>query len=105
MLLIGRNEWGNPYDEQMYKLMMDYSPYDNVNMKYYPSVMVMSGLQDTRVKYQEPAKFAAKLRSKQLNELSGTVCDSYLHSNAESKPLLLHIGSGVHTICLFVDPD
>lgn len=56
-------EWGNPNEEQYYDYMMKYSPYDNVEAKAYPDILITAGLNDTRVQYWEPAKWAARLRS------------------------------------------
>ena len=55
-------EWGNPNDETYYAYMKSYSPYDNVEAKAYPSILVTAGLNDPRVQYWEPAKWVAKLR-------------------------------------------
>ena len=57
-------EWGNPVeDASMYALMKSYSPYDNVEAKDYPAMLVPGGLNDPRVQYWEPAKWVAKLRA------------------------------------------
>ncbi len=56
-------EWGNPKEKQFYDYMKSYSPYDNVEVKDYPHLLVMAGLNDPRVQYWEPAKWVAKLRS------------------------------------------
>jgi oligopeptidase B len=56
-------EWGNPNEEEFYKYMLSYSPYDNVKAQNYPNMLVTGGLNDSQVGYQEPAKFVAKLRS------------------------------------------
>jgi oligopeptidase B len=57
-------EWGNPVtDPEIYKIMKSYSPYDNVEAKDYPAMVVTSGLNDPRVQYWEPAKWVAKLRA------------------------------------------
>jgi oligopeptidase B len=56
-------EWGNPYKEDQYKYMRSYSPYDNVVAKDYPNMLIEGGLNDTRVCYWEPTKWAAKLRA------------------------------------------
>jgi oligopeptidase B len=55
-------EWGNPKDEEYYHYMLSYSPYDNVEAKVYPHILITAGLNDPRVSYWEPAKWTAKLR-------------------------------------------
>jgi oligopeptidase B len=55
-------EWGNPKNEDSYKYMLSYSPYDNVEHKKYPNLLVTTGLHDSQVQYWEPAKWVAKLR-------------------------------------------
>ncbi|QLE54651.1 S9 family peptidase [Nostoc sp. TCL26-01] len=55
-------EWGNPNDQVYYDYMKSYSPYDNVTAKDYPHLLITAGLNDSRVKYWEPAKWTAKLR-------------------------------------------
>ena len=56
-------EWGNPQDRTFYEYMRSYSPYDNVAARAYPHLLITSGLNDPRVLYWEPVKWAAKLRS------------------------------------------
>jgi oligopeptidase B len=56
-------EWGNPKDPAFYQYMKSYSPYDNVEAKDYPAMLITAGFNDPRVAYWEPAKWAAKLRS------------------------------------------
>jgi len=59
-------EWGNPLtDEQAYKNINAYSPYDNIVETDYPPCLITGGLTDPRVTYWEPAKWAAKLREHQ----------------------------------------
>ena len=56
-------EWGNPVeDPQAYTHILSYSPYDQIEEKDYPPMMVTAGLNDPRVTYWEPAKYVAKLR-------------------------------------------
>ena len=57
-----REEWGDPNDKVYYDYMKSYSPYDNVEAKDYPDMLITAGLNDSRVKYWEPAKWTAKLR-------------------------------------------
>ncbi len=56
------DEWGNPKVEKYYYYMMSYSPYDNVEAKDYPAMLVTTGLHDSQVQYWEPTKWVAKLR-------------------------------------------
>lgn len=56
------DEWGNPNDSTYYAYMKSYSPYDNVEAKAYPNLMVTTGYHDSQVQYWEPAKWVAKLR-------------------------------------------
>jgi oligopeptidase B len=56
-------EWGNPNEEEYYKYMLSYSPYDNIKAQNYPNMLITGGLNDSQVGYHEPAKFAAKLRT------------------------------------------
>jgi oligopeptidase B len=56
------DEWGNPNDKIYYDYMKAYSPYDNVEVKAYPNLLVTTGLHDSQVQYWEPAKWVAKLR-------------------------------------------
>jgi oligopeptidase B len=63
-LTIGEyEEWGNPEQEQFYRYIRSYSPYDNVTRREYPAMLVTAGLNDPRVSYWEPAKWVAKLRT------------------------------------------
>jgi oligopeptidase B len=57
------DEWGNPNDKTYYDYMLAYSPYDNVEAKAYPNLLVLTGLHDSQVQYWEPAKWVAKLRA------------------------------------------
>ena len=57
-------EWGNPIEDQAaFELIRSYSPYDNVRAQAYPPLFISGGLNDPRVTYWEPAKWAAKLRA------------------------------------------
>ncbi|MCT4629297.1 S9 family peptidase [Winogradskyella sp.] len=56
------DEWGNPNEKEFYNYMKSYSPYDNIQEKDYPNMLVTAGLHDSQVQYWEPAKWVAKLR-------------------------------------------
>ncbi|TDI72313.1 MAG: S9 family peptidase [Bacteroidetes bacterium] len=56
------DEWGNPNEKEYYDYIKSYSPYDNVEAKSYPNMLVTTGLHDSQVQYWEPAKWVAKLR-------------------------------------------
>ncbi len=56
------DEWGNPKIKKYYDYMKSYSPYDNVEAKNYPNMLITTGLHDSQVQYWEPAKWTAKLR-------------------------------------------
>ena len=73
------DEWGNPNEKVYYDYMKSYSPYDNVEEKVYPNMLVTTGLHDSQVQYWEPAKWVAKLREYKIgnNQL-------YLNTNMEA---------------------
>ncbi len=60
-------EWGNPKHQEYYEYMLSYSPYDNVEAKEYPNLLITSGLHDSQVQYWEPTKWVAKLRDKKTD--------------------------------------
>lgn len=62
------DEWGNPNDPEYYAYMKSYSPYDNVEAKEYPHMLVTTGLNDPRVAYWEPAKWVARLREQKTDD-------------------------------------
>jgi oligopeptidase B len=63
LTVIEYDEWGNPHDATAYGYIRSYSPYDNIEPKEYPHMLVTAGLNDPRVAYWEPAKWTAKLRA------------------------------------------
>src|SRR3984885_6748403 len=58
-------EWGDPlHDPTYYAYMKSYSPYENVTAdRRYPPILAVTSLNDTRVRYTEPAKWIAKLQA------------------------------------------
>jgi oligopeptidase B len=57
-------EWGDPlHDAQVYAYMKSYTPYENVTDQTYPPILAVTSLNDTRVRYVEPAKWTARLRA------------------------------------------
>ena len=73
------DEWGNPNDPEYYDYILSYSPYDNVEAKGYPNLLVTTGLYDSQVQYWEPAKWVAKLRA-----LKTDTNRLLLHTNMEA---------------------
>ena len=73
------DEWGNPKEKESYDYMMSYSPYDNVEAKNYPPILVTTGLHDSQVQYWEPAKWVARLR-----EMKTDKNPLLLHTNMEA---------------------
>ena len=61
-------EWGNPNEEEYFKYMLSYSPYDNLKAGSYPAMLVKTSLNDSQVMYWEPAKYVAKLRTLKTDE-------------------------------------
>jgi oligopeptidase B len=56
-------EWGNPNEKEAYDYMKSYSPYDNLEKRDYPAMLVTTSLNDSQVMYWEPAKYVARLRT------------------------------------------
>ncbi len=62
------DEWGNPNEKTYYDYMLSYSPYDQVEARAYPNMLVTTGLHDSQVQYWEPAKWVAKLREMKTDD-------------------------------------
>ena len=56
-------EWGNPKQKPAFDYMISYSPYDNIEAKIYPNMLVRTSFNDSQVMYWEPAKYVAKMRA------------------------------------------
>ncbi len=61
-------EWGNPNEKAAYDYMKSYSPYDNLEKRAYPAMLVTTSFNDSQVMYWEPAKYAARLRALKTDE-------------------------------------
>jgi oligopeptidase B len=69
-------QWGNPIESrEAYAYILSYSPYDNLQAKAYPAMLVTTGVWDSQVGYFEPAKYVARLR----------------RLKTDSNPLLMHV--------------
>lgn len=73
------DEWGNPKQEEFFDYILSYSPYDQVEAKDYPALLVTTGLHDSQVQYWEPAKWVAKLREYKTDQNP-----LLLHTNMEA---------------------
>lgn len=73
------DEWGNPNIKEYYDYILSYSPYDQLEAKDYPSMLITTGLHDSQVQYWEPAKYVAKLR-----DLKTDNNQLLLHTNMEA---------------------
>ncbi|MGO9894301.1 MAG: S9 family peptidase [Bryobacteraceae bacterium] len=60
-------EWGDPNQEEYFRYMLSYSPYDNLRAAEYPAMLVKTSLHDSQVMYWEPAKYVAKLRTLKID--------------------------------------
>ncbi|MDO9074099.1 MAG: S9 family peptidase [Rubrivivax sp.] len=60
-------QWGDPRQKAAYDYMLGYSPYDNIQAKDYPAMLVTTGLWDSQVQYYEPAKYVARLRARKTD--------------------------------------
>ena len=73
------DEWGNPEQKEYYDYMLSYSPYDQIENKAYPNMLVTSGFFDSQVQYWEPLKYVAKLRDNWAGDNR-----LYLHMNMDA---------------------
>jgi oligopeptidase B len=56
-------EWGNPNEKNAFDYIKSYSPYDNLEKRDYPSMLLTESLNDSQVAYWEAAKYVARLRT------------------------------------------
>ncbi len=62
------DEWGDPNIAEQYTWLRSYAPYENISAGVYPALLITAGLNDPRVQYWEPAKWAAKLRVSEIGD-------------------------------------
>ncbi len=60
-------EWGNPKNKAEYDYIRTYSPYDNIEAKAYPAMLVKTSLNDSQVSFHEPAKYVARMRARRTD--------------------------------------
>lgn len=60
-------QWGDPREKPAYEYILSYSPYDRIERKRYPAMLVTAGLWDSQVQYFEPAKYVARLRARKTD--------------------------------------
>jgi oligopeptidase B len=60
-------ELGNPNEKEFYEYILSYAPYENIEAREYPNILITAGFHDTHVFYWPSAKFAAKLRAMKTN--------------------------------------
>ncbi len=68
------DEWGNPNEAKYYHAIRQYSPYDNIDARPCPHLLVTTGLHDSQVQYWEPAKWVAKLREHKTDDTLLLLC-------------------------------
>jgi oligopeptidase B len=62
-------EWGNPLtSKEDFLRIRSWCPYENIEAKAYPAMLVTAGISDPRVTYWEPAKYVAKLRAMKTDD-------------------------------------
>ncbi len=85
------NEWGNPEIQEEFEYMISYSPYDNIRANSYPNILLTTGLNDPRVAYWEPAKFAARLRANKTDDTLLALKTNYSAGHAGSSGRYDHL--------------
>ena len=92
------DEWGNPKEKEFHDYMLSYSPYDQVEAKDYPHLLVTTSLNDSHVQYYEPAKWVAKLRALKTDD-KRLIFKTEMHGSHDGIVTLIVLGrKGPHWI-------
>lgn len=86
-------EWGDPNQKDAYDYMLSYSPYDNLQDRAYPAMLITTSFNDSQVMYWEPAKYVARLRTLKTDAnmlLLKTKMDPAGHGGASGRYDKLH---------------
>lgn len=62
------DEFGDPSIEEEYNWIRAYSPYDNIQTRDYPPILVTAALNDQRVGYWEALKWVARMRGAKTDD-------------------------------------
>ncbi len=62
------DETGDPRKPDIYRYMLQYSPYEAVQKAAYPALLVRANLNDIRTPYWEAAKWVARLRERKTDQ-------------------------------------
>tara|TARA_Y100001970_G_scaffold166037_1_gene203036 strand:+ start:10 stop:2079 length:2070 start_codon:yes stop_codon:yes gene_type:complete len=54
-------------NKEHFEYIRSYAPYDNIKKKNYPHILITTSLSDSRVLFDEPTKYCAKLRDYKTN--------------------------------------
>tara|TARA_A100001015_G_scaffold289742_1_gene361960 strand:+ start:401 stop:2467 length:2067 start_codon:yes stop_codon:yes gene_type:complete len=55
-------------NKEHFEYIRSYAPYDNIEKKNYPHILITTSLSDSRVLFDEPTKYCAKLREFKTND-------------------------------------
>ena len=96
------DEWGNPNEEGYYDYILSYSPYDNVECKDYPNLLVTTSLHDSQVQYWEPAKWVAKLRTHKTDD---NLLLEFATPRINARPFFPTLRANLETLRRFAPPS
>lgn len=61
------SQWGDPRERAGHDALAAWSPYDNIAARDYPAMLVTTALWDTRVPFDGPARYVARLRARKTD--------------------------------------